>query len=420
MITRIEIDGFKSFKDFTMEFTPLTVIAGANASGKSNLFDALQLLSDIAEVELSEAFDRQRGDAGELFLKYGDGESINEMSFAVEMKVDKKVKDNWGQEKTLEDINLRYEIKIQKNANERGFEYLAVTHEWLCHLHGSENLLSSFPVSFTSGEKLSKVNLGTHQSIVSAVLVSDFEYIFAAREEMRNWKIMQLNPESLKKPTPQKRSNYNLSRDGENLAGVLYQLSSEDEYFLVEISNALNGFIPGFTEVKVEYSEVYQSYYFKLRNSNGQEFSSQLLSEGTLRFLALCTMLYNPDQKGVLCFEEPENGIHPYQIRSMLELLKKISEPFNEWEQNVSQVIVNTHSPIVMDEAIQWNDRTNASVWFMRIDTLITNIGNKRVGMRVTRSTPVYDEFQPSSDYSEQEQKMTIHEVKKYLNSIRS
>lgn len=60
MITRIEIDGFKSFKDFAMEFTPLTVIAGANASGKSNLFDALQLLSDIAEVELSEVFDMTR------------------------------------------------------------------------------------------------------------------------------------------------------------------------------------------------------------------------------------------------------------------------------------------------------------------------------------------------------------------------
>ncbi len=44
MITYIKIDGFKSFKDFEMGFTPSTVVAGVNASGKSNLFDALKLL----------------------------------------------------------------------------------------------------------------------------------------------------------------------------------------------------------------------------------------------------------------------------------------------------------------------------------------------------------------------------------------
>ena len=51
MITRIEIDGFKSFSNFVMDFSPLTVIAGANASGKSNLFDALQLLARMAETD---------------------------------------------------------------------------------------------------------------------------------------------------------------------------------------------------------------------------------------------------------------------------------------------------------------------------------------------------------------------------------
>ena len=49
MLTYVKISGFKSFHDFEMEFTPFTVIAGANASGKSNLFDALSLLSRLAE-----------------------------------------------------------------------------------------------------------------------------------------------------------------------------------------------------------------------------------------------------------------------------------------------------------------------------------------------------------------------------------
>ena len=56
MITRIGIDGFKTFNNFKMEFTPFTVVAGTNASGKSNLFDALKLLSNLAETDLKSAF----------------------------------------------------------------------------------------------------------------------------------------------------------------------------------------------------------------------------------------------------------------------------------------------------------------------------------------------------------------------------
>lgn len=52
MITQIEIDGFKTFKDFKVEFAPFQVIVGANASGKSNLFDALQLLGKLATYDL--------------------------------------------------------------------------------------------------------------------------------------------------------------------------------------------------------------------------------------------------------------------------------------------------------------------------------------------------------------------------------
>ena len=73
MITNIKINGFKSFHNFwNGKFTPLTVIAGANASGKSNLFDALKLLSRLAEVDLKSAFTEQRGNPRELFTQYSE------------------------------------------------------------------------------------------------------------------------------------------------------------------------------------------------------------------------------------------------------------------------------------------------------------------------------------------------------------
>ena len=68
MITRIKINGFKSFQNFEMTFTPLTIVAGVNASGKSNLFDALQLLSRLAEADLKTAFSEQRGKHGPCWL----------------------------------------------------------------------------------------------------------------------------------------------------------------------------------------------------------------------------------------------------------------------------------------------------------------------------------------------------------------
>ena len=59
MITHIKINGFKSFQNFEMTFTPLTIVAGVNASGKSNLFDALQLLSRLAETDLKTACEQR-------------------------------------------------------------------------------------------------------------------------------------------------------------------------------------------------------------------------------------------------------------------------------------------------------------------------------------------------------------------------
>ena len=77
MITRIEIDGFKSFVGFQMELAPLTVIAGTNASGKSNLFDALHLLSNLSKMDSRSAFSSKqlRGEVSELFTKYDDSTS---------------------------------------------------------------------------------------------------------------------------------------------------------------------------------------------------------------------------------------------------------------------------------------------------------------------------------------------------------
>src|ERR1700761_7356600 len=131
MITKIEIDGFKAFQHFKMEFAPLTVIAGVNASGKSNLFDAMSLLTRIVEVDLKTAFSEQRGEANELFTRLADQDSAKEMRFMVELLVDKNIKDKFGGEVELIYTRLKYEIRIGRITNKRGIEDLEVVSESL-------------------------------------------------------------------------------------------------------------------------------------------------------------------------------------------------------------------------------------------------------------------------------------------------
>ena len=78
----------------------------------------------------------------------------------------------------------------------------------------------------------------------------------------------------------------------------------------------------------------------KLKGDDGKEFSSRVLSEGTLRLLTLCIFLYDDNHKSLICFEEPENGIHPYRIKAMADLLKDLSVDFNQVEVPLRQVIV--------------------------------------------------------------------------------
>ncbi len=133
MITRIEIDGFKTFKNFKMEFTPFIVVAGTNASGKSNLFDAMKLLSNLAEMDLKTAFNNVnlRGEAREQFAQYPNGEFSNEIKFAVEMLLNTNITDNWGEKSTLKYTRLRYELEIERKRNSKGFDDLFITHEVL-------------------------------------------------------------------------------------------------------------------------------------------------------------------------------------------------------------------------------------------------------------------------------------------------
>jgi predicted ATPase len=456
MITKIEIDGFKSFKDFEMEFTPLTVIAGANASGKSNLFDALQLLSRMAEVDLRTAFGEQRGDASELFLSYSEGKSVTEMSFAVEMLVDKKVKDNWGGEALLKYTRLRYELKIQRKKNQKGFEELFVSHERLDYIKNSKDkwiqiipkkyrdfwlpksdTIEKRDTPFIDTQVIdNKLSFLIHkdgitgyprtitateagQSVLSDVSAIEFKHVLAAREELRSWKFLQLNPADLREPTRQEPGMSDIiSHSGKNLAAALYRIHRDNEFALADIKMMMTNFVSGLTKVEIIDDAANKQYMIKVKNEDGREFSSRVLSEGTLRFLALCILFFDEEHKSVLCFEEPENGIHPYRIKNMVNLLNELGADFHDTDFPARQVIVNTHSPVVVGEFMSGLKKSNISVWFAWTNTLVTSIENHQCKFQITRMVPVKKEKQISIEFYEHEKKISLTEAQKYLSTV--
>lgn len=458
MITYLKINGFKSFHNFEMEFTPFTVIAGANASGKSNLFDALTLLSRLADTDnLKRAFSEQRGEFIELFTQYGDDNYATEMEFVIEMLVNKNVKDAWGNEAKLKYTRLRYELSIKRITNQSGIQDLAVSKENLFKLNHQEDKwvttilpkkslefwrpkvgtgkrgipyiesvnesgldIIQVPQDGTTGNKRRFPLSNATRTVLSSFDTVDFPHVLAAKEEMKSWKFLQLNPEDLRQATSKNNGEDTISVSGKNLAAALFRIKQTDKYSLKEISRKLNSFLPNFVEVDVIDDNENKQYLIKLKDVDKKEFSSRVLSEGTLRVLALCILEYDEKHTGLLCFEEPENGIHPFRIKAMTELLKDLTVDFNEIDIPLRQVIVNTHSPVLVGNMETWKNDTNVSIWYAQMRNSIIDLHSNRIKLNSTKISPVIKDNsiqQLSLIFSEQDRKLTLSLVNDYLKT---
>lgn len=458
MITYIKINGFKSFQDFEMEFTPLTVVAGTNAAGKSNLFDALQLLSRLADADkIHTAFRaEQRGDLFELFTQYDEHEYASEMEFAVEMLVNSMVTDAWGARAVLKYTRLRYELKIRRFVNSTGIDDLEVVYERLATLKHQEDkwikLLpkgqseywrpkvvtgkrgvpyiyteeqNGLPTVFVpqdggGGNKRSFPLRNATRTVLSSIDSVDFRHILGVKEEMKSWRFLQLNPDDLRQPTSKKTGEDIITSSGKNLAAALFRIQLEDPYSMIEISRKLNEFIPNYTEVIVEDDSENKQYVIYLKSADGKKYSSRVLSEGTLRLLTLCILEHDGKHTGLLCFEEPENGIHPFRVKAMVGLLKDLSTDFENHDMPLRQVIVNTHSPVLVNEMQKWKDDINVSIHFAEIRSRIVSLSlNKRIKLDISKIVLVPKEGQLSLNFTEQERRLSLQTIKEYLETFK-
>jgi predicted ATPase len=452
MITKIEINGFKTFTNFKMEFAPLTVIAGTNASGKSNLFDAMQLLSRVVDTDLKTAFSEQRGSANELFTMYENDSAASEISFVVELLVDKQVKDKFGGAALLKYTRLRYEITISQHINDRGVQELTIVSESLNPIRHEEDtwikiyiepkLLEKWRPKVVTGKRgvayidtdNDRVNLrqdgkggikkefplnNINQAIISVVNSVDFPHALAAKEEIKNWRFLQLNPEDLRKPSSYLAKD-NITHTGENLAAAVHRIKAADADLVKMITRRLNSLLPNISSVDVLDDKVGKQFVLQVSTQDGRSFTSRVLSEGTLRLLTLCVFLYDKDYRGLLCFEEPENGVHPARIKLTAQLLMDLTSHFDKDEhQELRQVIVNTHSPVLVKEIFNLLNQNLCGIWLSQLVSHITTINGSRQKIQVTRMLPVVKgDSQLAINFSENERRLTLAAVVSYLQNV--
>ncbi|MFT4081073.1 MAG: AAA family ATPase [Nocardioides sp.] len=390
MLTKLEVDGFKNLFDVSVEFGPYTCIAGPNALGKSNLLDAIEFLSLLMDYPFMEAAQQVRsagsrmGDPRTLFWVDETDTPPPSMTLAVEMIVPEQVEDDFGQEATATSTFLRYELELEyvpPGANGPvqlgSIRLVSEDLNYITQGRAVQNLrwahsAAKFRQQVVKNDRkgtgyISTGEAGTFQvhqdggsrgqprrspaalrTVLSTINTADDPTALAARREIQQWRNLALEPSAMRAPDSINEPP-RIGPNGAHLAGALFRLAhqgqSPDVYARVAATASA---LTDIREVTVDFDARRDLLTLEARLGRGPFLPSRALSDGTMRFLALSVIQEDESFGGLVCMEEPENGIHPAKIEAMVDLLRDLAvdpqEPPGS-DNPVRQVIVNTHSP---------------------------------------------------------------------------
>lgn len=374
MIKRLKVIGYKSLKDTEVYFEPLSVILGPNAAGKSNLLDALNLLSRVVTSRnLKEAFENQRGLPLESFYYGEDGyekllkQDTAEIHFEIDVKLSPNIVERVEKLITEKRKGMDSEEKPKKRVTERYLRYVATIQilpktghlrlldERLSALkkNGEEKARTPFlekvSISATGKERLhlrmegqahpTYYDVGLDHSILSMALYEPhYPHITGFRQELSTWRFYYFEPRTLMREDVPVAEIEAIGPRGENLAAFLNLIQTNDGDQMEAFNLSLKYLLPSVEHIEINRT---REGLLSLRVvENGLSYSSRIISEGTLRVLGLLAALHPASPTTVIGYEEPENGVHPTRLKLVADLFKNTQELHNK------QIIVNTHSPI--------------------------------------------------------------------------
>lgn len=334
----VTIEGFKSIKRIArLPLAPINLLIGPNGSGKSNVIGLFSLLREIRAGRLQEYVARSGG-AGRI-LHYG-----------AKITPSLTVRVSLGQV-------YEYEVRVAATDSDG----LSPTRE-KC-------------VEHRDGSRLQTTSLGGYgrEAWISHRDPHDLDgkTVQRVREYLDGWRVYHFHdtgPTSPLKKTALVNDNRFLRHDGANLAAFLHFLLHKHEGAYNLIRRTVRLAAPFFDDFRLEPLALNESTVrleWQHRASEAH-FDASSLSDGTLRFIALATLLLQPPslRPSVILLDEPELGLHPYAITVLASLVKQVSVE--------TQVVLSTQSSLLLDqfrpEDVLVADRVDGATELRRLD----------------------------------------------------
>ena len=325
-VQSLKVSGFMSFKDVVWNPERLNVLIGPNGSGKSNLLRALELIRASAAGNLRD-FVLSKGGLPRLLW----GGTAQEVAFGIGSGITP------SQPPAEQDAYSLSLVQVPQSASFRvEAESLKLSDQ-------------SAPVVLRDGDALT-VEQGaanrlpdteTYLSLLSALWTDPVPYMF--QQQLRAWAIyqdLQVDEDAPIRRSAVSRRETRISYNGQNLIPVLKTLYAGD--FKDSIDSGMSAAFPDdYAELSFPQTEPNRIQLYVRRKHGRREDSAADLSDGTLRFLLLLTILATPDPPPLIAIDEPESGLHP----SMLPIIAE----FAAQAATRTQVILSTHSPQMLD-----------------------------------------------------------------------
>ena len=335
-VDSIRIRGFKSIRDLEVELRPVNVLVGANGSGKSNFIGAFSFLREIRSGRLKS-----------YVLQSGGADSVLHFGSRRTTKLNVYV--------CFTDKVSEYEINLTPTADDRLSPDDTVF--FMNRERGDETPYDQYLQGRSGEAGISESQLGIAQFV---------------RGHLDRWRLYHLHDTGFHSPmkkTGDVRDNRFLRDDGSNLAAFLHLLSQKHESSYRLIRRTVQLAAPFFDDFIVLPQELNSDKIRLEWRHTGSDayFDASSLSDGTLRFMALATLLLQPLElrPSVILLDEPELGLHPYAITLLASMVQQAAVD--------TQIILATQSPILLDhfepEDVLVADRVERETKLRRLDS---------------------------------------------------
>jgi predicted ATPase len=187
---------------------------------------------------------------------------------------------------------------------------------------------------------------------------NDYPMLYALKRELESWGLLHLDPGALRSVNSFD-DDESLAANGANLANALHRITmltaTADRPLgvLSDIATNLSEIVPEVVDLEVEDDRARRQRHIIVRTRDDAPYSSSVASDGTLRALALLVALHDPERRGLICFEEPENGIYPQRLVDFVRHLRDLAyASVDRRAENARlpllQLLLSSHSPVIL------------------------------------------------------------------------